>query len=94
LSVVKRLADPSNHPTISPGSSLAASVMIIGAPFYIKNLLLYSVIFYHRQFLLQPCMSCSYNGLVFMKYLPIGTYFHHNFSNFYYNCEFFGDKIC
>jgi hypothetical protein len=64
------------------------------APFYINNLLLYGEIFYHRQFLLQLCMSCSYNGLVFMERLPRGTSLHHNFSNFYYNCEFFEDKIC
>jgi hypothetical protein len=64
------------------------------APFYIKNLLLYSMIFYHRQLLLQLHMSRNYNGLVFTEYLPRGTSFHHNFPNFYYNRESLGDKIC
>jgi hypothetical protein len=58
------------------------------APSYIRNLSLYSRIFYHRQPLLQLRMSRSYNSLVFGEYLPRGTSFHHNFLNFYYTTSF------
>jgi hypothetical protein len=58
------------------------------APSYIRNLLLYGRIFYHRQFSLQLRMSRSYNGLVFEECLPGGTSFHHNFANFYYIASF------
>jgi hypothetical protein len=93
LSVVKRLAEPSNHPTISPGSCLAASVMIIG---HLPTLgtFCYTVGSSIIINLLQLRMSRSYNGLVFGKYLPGGTSVHHSFYQILLYCEFLEDKIC